>query len=189
MAFSSISKLESKLNSSYVSVKSSWSKLDAYVNKLRERNPSWPIWGVPLNPPSCLFELFKNKGWEVGWKPSTYIFTGSIEPDIKTIWLKSGMHPYERDKTLSHEFAHLFYPDRFGISGINSSRDYRWEAIIEWLGRQWRAKPTLLRTMINTFELEAKVYDWASQEAFKDYTLAKGQLVLPLDKRYTTIMD
>ncbi|MBI5797899.1 hypothetical protein HZA98_03275 [Candidatus Woesearchaeota archaeon] len=95
------------------------------------------------------------------------IFSGSKD----TITLRSGLLPFQRDVTLFHELMHAWYYPYLNdfYSGEAHARALRNGARTEWLARNARAQPKLLREVVCFFELKKEIYDFSSYLAFRDY--------------------
>jgi len=154
----------------------SWPELDAFISDLGIKKPYLRIWKTMESTPitTASIDALVNQGLVVVTHPlglfSGKILLGKLE-DGKIV-LKQGLSPYERDKTLFHELAHLHHPvllcsgDSYGY--FSEKEQAQREAIAEWLGRTARANPELLRHAIHRFELKPQIYDLASYSAFKD---------------------
>jgi len=105
--------------------------------------------------------------------------------ELRYILLNYLSSPYDRDKILFHECAHIKYNICFDI------KDKNIEAKVEWIGRQWRADPTLLKHLIHSFELKPYIYDKASYQAFASSSPEGNQLLFPFEKNniLETFMD
>jgi len=109
-----------------------------------------------------------------GWKviPEAFAWSsGAADAIAKKIWV-SEPTAYQRDKTLFHEIAHACYGEEIADSmTFIPERQIRQEnnAIAEWIGRQSRSQPRLLRHTLLAFDLKPEVYDWASYLAFEEY--------------------
>ena len=109
--------------------------------------------------------LFKEKENQYGYYLGGPAF---LRPGIL---LNQRLINYPRDLTLFHELGHAWYDHtaNFPFPDLWSpleERHIRNGAIIEWLARQWRATPNLLRHTIHSFGLKEYIYDRASYEAF-----------------------
>jgi len=148
-----------------------WLELDFFVSDLRIKKPYLQIWpGIERNPPSIAsIDVLLEHGYVVEERPLNLLL-GTIE--YPKIVLQTSLDPYERDKTLFHELAHLHHPVLLCLgdsySYFSEREQLQREAITEWLGRKARADPELLRHAIVSFGLEPHVYDQASYRAFKD---------------------
>lgn len=144
-------------------VKASWSELEEYIGCCKNNDYYFFERTLAQNPvlPGS-FEKLVNQGWNVKFREMNHY--GITLLCSKEIFLRQDLqnNGYERDKTIFHEFAHVFYD--ISSSGTSLRRD---DAIMEWLGRQWRANPLLLRHGILAFGLEPKIYDKASYLAFR----------------------
>lgn len=96
------------------------------------------------------------------------------------ITLRNGLDPFQRDVTLFHELMHAwYYPylDDF-CSKEDDARALRNGARTEWLARNARARPDLLREVVGFFLLKKEIYDFVSYHAFRHSVHAplKGDL-------------
>ena len=100
------------------------------------------------------------------------------------IEVDESLKPFERDVVLMHELVHVWYGRQLDDAGtgILQQRNF---LLVEWVARQWRADPMILRSVIDAFSLEAFIYDNASSEAFSTKAFAKTELFVA----YETIMD
>ena len=174
-------------------VNDSWEILNAVFERIRRR-PFWSrpqrpedFWGRieshPLTPAAIQKLVSDGLGLRI-LSPESELWGAYLPPN--RICLKTSLKPYERDKTLFHELCHAMY--RQELVGLNDrlsappSLRQENEIIVEWLARQFRADPQLLREAINIFDLEPKVYDWASYQAFPGYRpfeIDERQFALP----------
>ncbi|MDP3728881.1 MAG: hypothetical protein Q8R18_05530 [bacterium] len=158
----------------------SWRELHNYVSTLKEQNLQWKIWDDFLEPDKYCIDFLVKTNWlvEKGFPMSL----GEVTFDKKIIY-REDLKTKERDITICHELAHVFYPAKSyqqNISNIN------WECIIEWIGRRWRAKPEVLKEIIEGFHIQPRVYDRITQRAFPKQTRryrnqGYTQLKLPLE--------
>jgi len=114
-------------------------------------------------------ELAAN-GWSIDFI-TNYVLVGGISKEDRKIKIRQNLVPYERDITLFHELAHIFFGD-----DLNRHSDDTEELVAEYFGRKWRSDPTLLRHTLQTFGLQPVVYDYISQIAFPE---EPGQLCFP----------
>lgn len=106
------------------------------------------------------------------------------------IKLRKDLEPYERDKTLFHELVHAHYGSSYTNDSIRvfelEVEDFKLEnaVIVEWLARQLRADPKLLRHVSNSFGLEQHIYDRASAQAFHPAFNGQRQLLFDFGKEH-----
>jgi len=159
----------------------SWELLNTVYQKIRHKpNESYPqreadfwkkIESHPLTPAS-IQQLIKD-GWRLYYAtPGSHY--GGAQFKSKSLFVDISIDPYERDKILLHEFVHIHYGknllnDSLQIDGHYNKLRHENRVIVEWLARQYRADPQLLRAAVLCFGLEPKVYDKASLEAFPEY--------------------
>lgn len=172
----------------------SWEELNTYVSILLRRVPYMDIWGTPrfdrdiwrriilepFNPDSI--DRLTRQGWKVVLDDLES--DGYALPRVREILLNRRLGLYQRDLTLFHELMHAWFGDELG--GKNHVMDHKLaeesEAIAEWLARQYRADPELLRHTVLSFGLEPGVYDCISYEAFYPDLIKQG--VLPSVAEY-----
>lgn len=143
-------------------VTSSTIKLNKYIDGLKERNGHMKIWDDIQDPEQyCIDHLVQNN-WKI--LPKEDLFFEGIVSFNKEIFYRANLIGYKRDTTIFHELAHVFYPSKEYWLGDK----YNWELVIEWIGRGWRAKPNLLRMVLNSFNVQPMVYDSVSREAFPE---------------------
>ena len=143
--------------------KRTYQELNARVSYIKQEYPNRKIWSLISYSPitaKSISQLIK-RGW--------ILKLNKIESacDLKNlwIWLNSELSPYPRDKNLFHEIIHAIYGEEVGDSiGSLFAHDNR--TIVEWLVRQSRARPELLKHAINSFNLQGYIYDQASYLAF-----------------------
>lgn len=130
----------------------SWRELQAYVSTLREKNPSWKVWNDIQEPDRYCIDFLVQTHWKI--VPCTdemnewYWGMGSVDHN-KRIFYREELRGKERDITICHELAHVFYPANI----YKETNRENWECIIEWIGRNWRAKPEVLREIIEGFKV------------------------------------
>lgn len=150
-----------------------WEHLNAFVQRIKERDPKRKIWTLLKEKPVTIQSIdeLARDGWKV--IPEAFEWSsGSADAIAKTIWV-SEPTAYQRDKTLFHEIAHAYYGEEIADSmNFIPERQIRQEnnAIAEWIGRQSRSQPSLLRHAILTFDLKPEVYDMVSYLSFEVYT-------------------
>lgn len=163
--------------------KAGWNELDAYINSLRETQPSRMVWGTIRDKKlsiNSIDQLIKD-GWEV-WELELDATLGLCLDRIKKIFLKRNLEGYKRDKTLFHELVHAWYGDE--LKDVDGTYAKENNAIVEWLARQFRADTGLLRHAILSFDLRPYIYDRASHESFYP-----GQLSFQFVRYNATLMD
>jgi hypothetical protein len=149
-----------------------WPDFDYYCNCLMEEYPTAGLVrkiasrDIATRDIECISRRFRIERLE-GHRLYT-VQRGNVigfpDPEYK----REEKFPYERDESLMHELAHIFY-GHFNDSEYTLSVPYRQsEALIDWKARQWRANPTLLRKAITSFDLPPELYDLATAEAFQD---------------------
>ena len=159
----------------YLDEGSPWEKINSYVLQLRETNSRYPIWRAieefPLS--KDFIDGIVEEGWRVIYEPDFFFLGGITHPPEKNIILKAELKPYQRDRTLFHELAHLRHPLLLSYQTANDQKQKcEREVIVEWLGRKARADPGLLRHAVLSFGLDAYIYDKSSYQAFQGI---KGQ--------------
>ncbi len=185
----------------------SWRDLDEFVNNSFAENDFHReiIRRHPFTIESINYLC--RKGLEVGTGNLSIGFNGSYIPASENnrshIFLNSRLKEYARDISLFHELGHAWYDQSakfpFPDSALSQKeeRHIRNGAIIEWLARQWRATPDLLRHAVHSFCLPEQIYDRASYEAFNLQEIEERQLTFSFYQRSTpqicpfteTIMD
>ena len=190
MAFSILTADKSPLPDWYLDTGAPWEEIISYVAKLREINPKLLIWEEleeKLLSENFIDELI-SQGWEVFYREN-YLFYGSISPlPKKEITLRAGLQPYQRDEALFHELAHLRHPLLLSHqTARNHQEETEREIIVEWLAKQARANPELLRKAVVSFGMRPKVYDLSSYHAFND--LVQQPSLPHMDLFYITLMD
>ncbi len=177
---------------------SPWTELDGYARSLlaqrRYRDVSEALEDNPITP-RAIVGLAAD-----GFRVKLYYgIGGHAFSKLKIIGVGegNGLNGYERDKNLFHEVVHMHYGrilhdgcrdgDGCSVDGISQGER---SAITEWIGRQCRAKPELLRSSVLCFGLEPRVYDRTSYESFLSNRLGR-QLMFPFAEDYfkTVFMD
>lgn len=165
-------------------ITATWKELDAYVaslfplyrpRELLAKDPFTTKYIDELLASGC-FVRFSARLWEEQG------LTFKIQKDnreVRCILLSYLSSPYDRDKILFHELAHIKSNRGFGILNPNI------EAIVEWLGRQWRADSTLLKHALHSFELKPYIYDKTSYQAFASSAPEGNQLLFPFEEKNT----
>lgn len=149
-----------------------WNGLYQYIAILKDEEPSLPIWKEIAEKPvdkKFLHEL-RSQEWKVRGEPMDLLADGLYDYENRVIRINNYLimrmndeKAYERDKFLFHEIAHL----RFGLNdNIGNPGWKKNAAIAEWIGRQSRADPELLKHAVKGFGLEPIIYDLASYQAF-----------------------
>lgn len=175
----------------YPNAFSSWIELDEYVCWLlaqrKYRDVSEALRDNPITPKSVAglvadgFEVRLNNG--IGGVASSKL-------KIIGVGMGNGLNGYQRDKNLFHEIVHIHYGhilddgcrdgDGCSVDGISQGER---SAITEWMGRQCRAKPELLRSAVLGFGLEPRVYDRPSYESLFSNSSGR-QLMFPFAEDY-----
>ena len=148
-----------------------WSMIEEAIKECRKDDPYWKIWKLSIDKPLSIDSInyLVKEGWKVGeswFPPSSHCTPG----DHKYIGLNLDIDYYLRDRMFFHELCHAWYGDELDSSPSSSlhySRKNKVNLLTEWLARQGRANPDLLRHAIFSFGLEPKVYDRISYIAFK----------------------
>jgi len=156
-----------------ISEYSDWNTLDSFVNSVKEDEKVGRILRRfkrnPITKKSI--EKLVTDGWRVLFKK--IFFDGVINAKNQIIIDSTYFDdPYGRDVVLFHELVHIFHPEkifrRAGFPEWSSSNPNYQELLVEWLARQSRAKPTLLRSTIISFQLQPVIYDRVSYLAFNN---------------------
>ena len=157
-----------------VPAEASFDTLTWAVQKIREAAPQRPIWQEIDNrviTPSDISSLIKS-GWRIEHIAATSPGFGLI-PSLarKEIWLSATAAGYKRDIALFHELGHLVFPyeelaDCYEDEGQIDLKQN--SIIVEWLGRQLRINPSLLKSAVYGFSLKPYIYDRTSFLAFSD---------------------
>ncbi len=154
-----------------------WRELEAYVNDLKKSpyvkyDNRWEIIGKYPLTTGGIYQLQSE-----GLKLEFYRFSSTMGMYRKSprekcgeIWINANLEGYARDVTLFHELGHAWFDFKAGycfpdLLGRHPEAESN-QAIIEWLGRQWRATPSLLLQAVSSFGLKGQIYDKASYEAF-----------------------
>lgn len=139
----------------------SWETLNSFVMSIADEKILEHLGRLedPGIKPREIENLF-SEGYVVEF--SELMSDGEVEGKIIRIDEKLRADPYERDKTLFHELAHVLFPY---FQHSKQHTDYR-EGPIEWIGRRLRADPVLLRLAVYGFGLDPFIYDKASYKAF-----------------------
>jgi hypothetical protein len=162
-----------------------YAEIGARVARIRETYPQWEIWGLISSRPITTnsIDSLILEGWAVGFSDNS-----SCHYQEKNITLLIDLEQYEnsyqRDVTLFHEIAHAWYGDALDDRLLRGARCHDDRTIAEWLARQKRAEPELLRYAILSFGLAPQVYDRASYEAFAGQADLDLQLVFPFAQEY-----
>ncbi len=143
----------------------SWRDLHNYVSTLQKKNSHWKIWDDITSPDKYCIDFLIENNWSV--ESGNPMFLGAVTFD-KRIMYREDLKTKERDRTICHELAHVFYPRTM----YQESNNADWECIIEWIGRRWRAKPEVLKEIIEGFHIEPRIYDRITQRAFPKQTRA-----------------
>jgi hypothetical protein len=156
--------------------RASFAELEAYLslekNKwfIDEMKPL--IEANPVTPHSI--DRLITEGWVVEKDEKKLFRRGQCCFDDKRITLYGDTKeyrrkPYSRDVTLMHEVVHAHYPrlnSQKTPTGEIFETDEIGEPLTEWMARQLRAEPDVLRASVLWFDLEPHVYDRASYIAF-----------------------
>lgn len=148
----------------------SYTRLSQAVRNLRLNDPHRPIWEMITSNPFSResVDSMVSKGWKI-WLIDLEGFEsmgGGCWTELKCIILKHRLEGFERDVTLFHELLHAHYGDELTDRKTEGQKGEENFLIIEWIARQSRADPELLKYTINTFQLEPQIYDKVSCQAF-----------------------
>lgn len=161
-----------------------WNELESAIAQIRKR-PLSParkrdsIWrSIENNPitPKSIDQLI-SEGWKLTTVPLSYSKAFCLPPPDKKIVISTDLEGYQRDKALSHEVCHACYlyelDDSLRARNLGMFFGFLFgqenQIITEWLGRQLRADPKLLRHVVLAFGLEPQIYDKSSFEAFHPF--------------------
>jgi hypothetical protein len=154
-----------------------WLELSAYINNLLgtfdqrairilEETEKDPI-------TTSIIEKRVKEGWRV--KEEAHIAPyGTCNRELKLILISfaSLKNPYDFHKTLFHELVHLQYGKLLDSgelvydNSLSAREDWSiMESFAEWIGRNLRANPTLLKKATNVFRLKPTIYDLSSYNA------------------------
>ena len=163
----------------------SWRTLEQFVREDRvSMGRLYKIFeGRPLTG-EAIIEM-QERRFEITFKKMRDYGTMYLQRDGSAqIELRKGMHGYNRDKTLMHELAHFWYSPFLndGESEKDKKRRSKNCARTEWLARRARADPNTLFQAIMISQLEPKIYDRASYEAFSSFL---GQTLRKVDYLHT----
>ena len=154
----------------------SFAELDRYVRQEKYRGYVDQIWPLidanPITPHSI--DRLITEGWIAEMDDAKIGRGGKCDHEKKLITLFGSdaqyeRKPYSRDMTLIHELAHAHYPSlnsQMTPTGERVITDKIGEAMTEWIARQIRTEPEVLRAAVLWFDLEPYVYDRASYIAF-----------------------
>lgn len=168
-----------------------FSTLDWAVTKIRQQFPEKPIWYEADNRVITADDIYAlaNKGWEVQLDTLDPSSGFVITEPVKIILISDIDTGYIRDKVLFHELCHIIYTSQQLIDLHSSEGDVGHRQnnfIAEWLGRQLRADPSLLKAAVYGFNLKPFIYDRISFIAFSDEPYHHDlQIPLPGLKEYT----
>lgn len=118
-----------------------------------------------------------------------------LDTKRKIIYLEKGISDYERDVALFHEISHIPYGNDLydAFASLRIGFDAERNEITEWLARQLRADPELLKHTILAFGLEPRIYDKISFLAFhpeaEKVSLSEKQLAFPFAQDYWNKMN
>ncbi|MBW2986152.1 hypothetical protein KY333_02165 [Candidatus Woesearchaeota archaeon] len=154
----------------------SFAELEAYLSLERNRwfiDDMWPL--IEANPitPHSIDRLITD-GWAVEKDEKKLFRRGQCDFDTKLITLYGNTEeyrrkPYSRDVTLMHEVVHAHYPrlnSQTTTTGEKFITSKIGETMTEWIARQIRTVPEVLRASVLWFDLKPYVYDRASYVAF-----------------------
>ena len=159
-----------------------WDELVEKLDNIREKYPHRQIWQVIENDPITLdtIDFLIKQGW---WIEDDYVEFACSHPN-RRISLEKGVNGYERDKSLFHEIVHACYGDELSDT-LFATFEHDNRMIADWLGRQLRADPALLRYTIHIFNLKSSIYDLISYQAFSINPVdLEKQLVFPFAQSY-----
>ncbi|MSR85869.1 hypothetical protein EXS74_00570 [Candidatus Woesearchaeota archaeon] len=142
----------------------SWFDLHRYVTSLREHFPERRIWSAIRDPDQSDLDRIVLEGWKVWPKRGSWTLGGALDLNKKKIYYKETLSYKNRDITLCHELAHMLYP----TEKYRECAEEDWECTIEWIGRGWRRKASVLRMILQTFHVPTKVYDSVTRKAFPE---------------------
>ncbi|MFH1308102.1 MAG: hypothetical protein ABIH72_04575 [archaeon] len=143
--------------------KMSWAELQLEISKLHRTPHMEKLYKIITEPITAKsVRGLVDSGWFVFPLASSHCL-----PDSKLITLVYDADSYTTDKELCHEVVHAVYdflPDH--ITSMHSHEEIINNRIAEWVGRQIRASPVILRSIKSGFELKPEIYDRASELAF-----------------------
>ncbi len=144
-----------------------WDELNAYVSSITDEK----LIGIIKNPEiTCKSILgLYHKGLRLYFDENLVedgVMSGHKENGHIQICLRKGLEGYRRDLTIFHELVHVQYRGILDDLTGQEETDIPNNAIVEYLARIHRAKPDLLKTTINLFDLNPRIYDKPSLVAF-----------------------
>lgn len=165
-------------------VYAAWKRIDSYVQQDRREN-AWFWEKLDKRPFSCAsLEELLSLGLKVeflklenayGWAESAD--REGIPRKEASIRIHSPLRPYNRDKTLFHELMHVWhgYPLNDGPRVRTKELQRKNTARTEWLARQARADPDILRYTLTRLRIKPWLYDQASYDAFHIFYKDSGR--------------
>lgn len=157
--------------------KRNFTEIENRISKIKETCPNRNIWQMIKTKPITTNSI--DYLVETGWSVILNNIESSCNTNKKIIKLEKGIDNFQRDKFLFHEICHAWYGEELSDRWL-AIYEYDNRIIAEWLARQLRANPKLLRHTIFAFDLEPKIYDKISYEAFSN----PAQLVFPFAEIY-----
>ncbi|MBI5228621.1 hypothetical protein HY991_00815 [Candidatus Micrarchaeota archaeon] len=114
-----------------------------------------------------------------GWKVvPTDDHSSFVNRRKKIIGLKTDFKELQRDVSFLHEVAHAFYGQALTHNHPLDPDTVETFWFTDWLAKQWRRNPELLRHAILKFGLEPRIYDHVTRKAFSEQRTPE-QFVLP----------
>ena len=156
----------------------SWGELEKYVSEIQDtqynkiiENP-----GITCESISNLFRV----GWRVGLSECR---EGLCLHSTKKIELNKSLIEYQRDEVLFHELVHAHYPmvlNESLLSRTFSEQSIR-NGVVEYVARNLRANPEILKHTIKVFGLEPQIYDVSSFIAFSSLNEEMSEKQIPFE--------
>lgn len=142
-----------------------FAEIEARVKVIRKDFPHLRIWDAIEEPitKDSIDSLIGDS-----WVVRTEQETTYSRPWLREIGLEYGLNGFERDRALFHEMVHARLGEEASDSMPARFRDDN-NTIVEYLARQLRQNPDILRHSIVAFNLEPQIYDSVSHQAFADY--------------------
>lgn len=147
-------------------IPATWEELDMAANRVRwESRIFRRIWAVrdykPLDE-KAINHLIQDE-LRITIVPNA---NGDASYYRKRILIGKFDNPFERDRAIFHELAHAWFGEELDDgSGLND-RERENRIIADWIARQARANPSTLRAAILGLNLEPRIYDKTSYQAF-----------------------
>lgn len=142
-----------------------FAEIEARVKVIRKDFPHRRIWQAIEEPMTTdSIDSLIGDGWVVKTEQEdTY-----SKPWLNEIGLEYGLNGFARDRALFHEIAHALLGEEASDNLLARFRDDN-NTIVEYLARQLRANPEILRHSVLAFNLEPEIYDSVSHQAFAAY--------------------